>query len=73
MQFWNFIHDTIGLHVYVLLMFILAAAMIIIAIVHHCNRKNRDKNNEEALEELKNGFSAEPEKIAQTAEEVSKI
>lgn len=77
MKLWQFAHISAHMHVYVLLMFAVFAAMVIIALCHHFNRKNRDDKHEDELEKLKGGAdgpapSAEPEEKTEKPAEAEK-
>ena len=50
MAFWTLVHDTIGLHVYDVLLIVIAAAIIITAVVQKINSNKRLKKFKEELE-----------------------
>ena len=75
MKFWNLIHNSFGMHVTVFVFLILAAAMIVLAVVHHLKQTKREKNNGKELEQLRQQpeGSPAPEKQAEKpAEEAEK-
>ena len=47
MKLWNFAHNTLGIHLYVLLTLVVAVLMIVTAIIHVCNTKKREEKNEQ--------------------------
>ena len=49
MKIWNFAHDTLGMHVYVLLMIFIAIVMVVIGIVHSIKQKKRNEKFEDEL------------------------
>lgn len=75
MDFWNFMHDSVGIHIYVLLMFIVLAIMLCIAIIHHIRQTRRETNNNKELERLREQLKGSPapeEPAAQTAVQEAK-
>ena len=54
MQFWNFVHNTIGMHVYIFLALILLVVLAVIILI--CRRKNKKRTEEyeQRIEEIKN-------------------
>ena len=67
MEFWNYVHNSFGIHVSVLLFLILAAIMVVIALIHHRNQTKRESGNNEELERLRKQpeSSPAPEKQAE--------
>ena len=45
MAFWNFIHNSMNLHIYTFLSLIVLAAMITIGVVHVIASKKREEDN----------------------------
>ena len=74
MEFWNMVHNSIGIHVFDFLFIILAAAMIVLAVVHHLNKKKRDRNNGRELKGLDQpaGSPAPENQAEKPAEEAEK-
>ena len=69
MQFWNFVHNTLGLHVWIFLAFILLAVMLIVALVHHKKQKNREEDYEEELKKLRENLESSPEDVSEKKED----
>ena len=61
MEFWNFVHDVLGLHVWTFLAYIGLAIMGIAALVHSKKQKNREKDYEEQLNKLSANPESSPE------------
>ena len=53
MQFWNFVHSATPLHVYEFLALVLAAAMVVIAVIHTV--KTKKENNKTCPDETPSG------------------
>ena len=68
MEFWNFVHNTLGLHVWFFLAVVLLAVMGIVALIHNKKQKDREKENEEALENLNKVPGTSREKTPATGE-----
>jgi hypothetical protein len=61
MTFWDFMHNTIGVHAYFFPTLILAVAIPTVALVHGHKQKKRDDEFEEELEKkLDQPFGAGP-------------
>lgn len=49
MQFWDFVHYSLGMHVYEFLSVLTAAVMAVVGMVHGVKQKKRSKKYEEEL------------------------
>lgn len=62
MELWNYVHQTIGTHVYIFLGIILLAVMIACGFIawHKQRKRERDENKELELLKSQNGSSDIP-------------
>lgn len=51
MAFWNFMHNTLGAHVYFIPTLLLALAILVVGLVHGLKQKKRDDKFEKELKE----------------------
>ena len=57
MSFWNFVHNGLHTHVYILLAAIVLIVMLILAYVNGRKQKQRNESREEELREIKETLS----------------
>ena len=55
MQFWDFIHYNLGMHVYEFLSILTAAIMAVVGVGHGISQKKREKNYTKELSEKRKG------------------
>lgn len=49
MEFWDFVHYSLGMHVYEFLTILTAAIMAVVGVTHGIAQKKREKENEKNL------------------------
>lgn len=53
MELWNFVHYSLGMHVYEFLIILAAAIMAVVGVIHWILQRKRDKENAKKLSEMK--------------------
>lgn len=71
MKLWNFAHDTMHMHVYVLLAAVVLVIMVIAGLIHHSKQKKRDEQNEDELSRLGEGSVPGKDAAGEAAAEIS--